>query len=171
MVIISSLTGFPAFTLVPLQSISSLTSSPATFSHALYNLDWLASAIHWTPAPTWVPLHWPLPINIFKVKKLIFFKACSSHFLSGPNHPILAEIYLILPLLIFTVLFYFSFFYNCCCLVTKSCPTLWDPMNYNPPGSSVLGIFQARILECIAISFSRGSSQPRDWTCVSCIDR
>ena len=57
------------------------------------------------------------------------------------------------------------------CLVTKSCLTVWDPMGCSPPGSSVRGIFQARILEWIAISFSRGSSQPMDRTHVSCIDR
>ena len=42
-----------------------------------------------------------------------------------------------------------------------------DSMDCSPPGSSVHGIFQAKILEWIAISFSRGSSWPRDWTCVS----
>ena len=42
-------------------------------------------------------------------------------------------------------------------------------MDYSPPGSSVHGIFQARILEWVAISFSRGSSWSRDWTWVSCI--
>ena len=41
------------------------------------------------------------------------------------------------------------------CLVTQSCPTLCDPVNSSPPGSSVHGILQARILEWIAISFSR----------------
>ena len=46
----------------------------------------------------------------------------------------------------------------CCCLVTKLCPTLFYPMDYSPPGSSVPGISQARILEWVAISFSRGSS-------------
>ena len=46
--------------------------------------------------------------------------------------------------------------------VAQSCPTLCDPMDYSPPGSSVRGILQARILEWVAISFSRGSSQPRD---------
>ena len=40
---------------------------------------------------------------------------------------------------------------------------------YRPPGSSVHGILQTRILEWVAISFSRGSSQPRDWTGVACI--
>ena len=49
----------------------------------------------------------------------------------------------------------------------KSCPTLCDPVDCNPPGSSVHGILQARILEWVAISFSRGSSQPRDQTRVS----
>ena len=46
-------------------------------------------------------------------------------------------------------------------------PTLCDPMDYSLPGSSVHGIFQARVLEWVAISFSRGSSQPRDQTQVS----
>ena len=45
------------------------------------------------------------------------------------------------------------------------------PMVYSPPGSSVHGISQAKILEWVAISFSRGSSWPRDWTCTSCIGR
>ena len=43
-------------------------------------------------------------------------------------------------------------------LVTQSCPTLRDPTVYSPPGSAVRGILQARILEWVAISFSRGSS-------------
>ena len=47
-------------------------------------------------------------------------------------------------------------------LVTQSCLTLFDPMDYSTPGSSVHGTFQARILEWVAIPFSRGSSQPRD---------
>ena len=52
-------------------------------------------------------------------------------------------------------------------LVTQSCLTLCDPMDYTPPGSSVHGILQARILEWIAIPFSRGSSWHRDQTRVS----
>ena len=48
------------------------------------------------------------------------------------------------------------------CLVAQSCLTLCDPMGCSPPGSSVHGILQARILEWVAISFSRGSSRPRD---------
>ena len=51
--------------------------------------------------------------------------------------------------------------------VVQSCPTLCDPMDCSLPGSSVHGILQARILEWVTISFSRGSSQPRDRTQVS----
>ena len=47
--------------------------------------------------------------------------------------------------------------------VAPSCPALCNPVDYTPPGSSIHGIFQARVLEWGAISFSRGSSQPRDW--------
>ena len=49
-------------------------------------------------------------------------------------------------------------------LYAESCLTLCDPMNHSQPGSSVHGIFQARILEWVAISFSRVSSQPKNWT-------
>ena len=59
----------------------------------------------------------------------------------------------------------------CCCSVTKSCPTLCEPMDHSLPGSSVHGTSQKRILEWVAISFSRGSSQPRDGTLVSCVGR
>ena len=50
----------------------------------------------------------------------------------------------------------------CVCSVTHLCLTLCNPMDCSPPGSSVLGIFQARIVEWVAISSSGGSSQPRD---------
>ena len=57
----------------------------------------------------------------------------------------------------------------CFCLVTKLCLVLCNPMDCSLPGSSVHGISQTRILECVAISFSRGSSQPRHQTHISCI--
>ena len=60
------------------------------------------------------------------------------------------------------------------CSAPQSWPTLWDPVDSSRPGSSVHGIFQARILEWVAISSSKGSFWPRDWTivsCVSCIGR
>ena len=59
-----------------------------------------------------------------------------------------------------------------CCV--QSCPTLCDAMDCSPEGFCVHGIFQARILEWVVISYSRGSSWPRDWTwvsCISCISR
>ena len=58
-----------------------------------------------------------------------------------------------------------------CVLVAQACPTLWDPMGYSLPGSSVHGILQARILKWVAITTFRRSSWPRDWTQVSCIRR
>ena len=54
-------------------------------------------------------------------------------------------------------------------LCAQSRPTLCNPMDCSPLDSSVRGIFQARILEWVVISSSRGSSWPRDWTCVSCV--
>ena len=53
--------------------------------------------------------------------------------------------------------------------VAQSCLTLCDPMDSSLSGSSLHGILQARVLEWVAISFSRGSSRPRDRTRVSCI--
>ena len=46
----------------------------------------------------------------------------------------------------------------------QSCPTLCDLMDWSPPGSYVHGILQERVLQWVAMSFSRGSSQPRDGT-------
>ena len=60
-------------------------------------------------------------------------------------------------------------FNTCASSVTQSCLTLCDPMDCILPGSSVHGTFQARILEYVAISFSRDFSWPRNQTLVSCI--
>ena len=69
----------------------------------------------------------------------------------------------------------FTFIYqNTCACVFQSCPTLCNPTDYSLQISSVHGILQARILEWVAISSSRGSAQPRARTrlsCVSCIGR
>ena len=54
-------------------------------------------------------------------------------------------------------------------MYTQSCPTLCDPMDCSLPGFSVYGIFQARVLEWVAIFSSRGSSWARDWTYISSI--
>ena len=67
----------------------------------------------------------------------------------------------------------FTLLYNGLCAKSlQSCPILCNPMYCSPPGSSVHGIFQARILKWVAISFSRGFSHPRGWiyiSFVSCI--
>ena len=62
------------------------------------------------------------------------------------------------------LIYFLMTFLECPVLATKSYLTLFDPMDCSLPGSSVHGISQARILEWVAISFSRGSSQTRDWT-------
>ena len=54
------------------------------------------------------------------------------------------------------------------CLVSQLCPTLWDLTDYSLPGGSVNGIIWLRILERVAISFSRRSCQPRDQNLGSC---
>ena len=55
------------------------------------------------------------------------------------------------------------------CVCAQSCPALWDPMDCSLPVSLVHGISQASLLEQDATSFSRGSSWPREWMCISCI--
>ena len=64
---------------------------------------------------------------------------------------------------------FFTSIYCCCCLVAKSCQTLCNPMDSSPPGSSVHGISQVRILEWVDVSFSRGFSRSRDQTRISCL--
>ena len=59
--------------------------------------------------------------------------------------------------------------YACVCVVSQLCPTLCDSMDCSPPGSSVHGLLQARILEWVAISSFRESPWPRDWTHISCV--
>jgi len=62
-------------------------------------------------------------------------------------------------------------FLSCACVHAQSlqlCPNVRNPIYCSPPGSSVNGILQARILECVSMPSSRGSSQPRDRTCISC---
>ena len=57
----------------------------------------------------------------------------------------------------------------CVRVLTQSCLTLCSPVDCSPPGPSVYGLFQARILEQVAIAYSRRSSQPRGWNHVSCV--
>ena len=55
------------------------------------------------------------------------------------------------------------------CSIAQSRLSLHNPMDCSPLGSSLHGIFQTRILEWVATSYSRGSSLPRDWTHISCV--
>ena len=65
-------------------------------------------------------------------------------------------------------IFSLSYLYHCACvLVAQSYPTLYAPMDYSPPDSSVCGMLQARILEWVAIPCTRGSCQPRDRSWIS----
>ena len=66
-------------------------------------------------------------------------------------------------------IFTFNFLLCTCAQSLQSCPAFCNPMNYRLPGSPVHRILQARILEWVSMTNSRGSSQPRDWTWVSCI--
>ena len=59
--------------------------------------------------------------------------------------------------------------YVCGYSIAQSSPTLWNPLDCSPPGSSAHGISQARIVEWVATASSRGSSWPRDWTHISWI--
>ena len=77
--------------------------------------------------------------------------------------------------ILYTIFYVHTIFYIqwCACMHAQLCPTLCTPMDCSLPGSPVHGIFQARILEQVATSFSKGPSWRRDWThisCVSCID-
>ena len=65
----------------------------------------------------------------------------------------------------------FATYHNMFVLVAQLYPTLCNPMDCSPPGCSIHGILQARILEWVVISFSRGFSRLRDWIHISCICR
>ena len=84
------------------------------------------------------------------------------------NHLILCRSFLLLPSIfpLFLILLLFNLYENES-EVTQSSPTLCDPVDCSLPGFSIHGIFQARVPEWVAISFSRVSSQPRDQTRVS----
>ena len=65
----------------------------------------------------------------------------------------------------------FIHIYTCTCQLLQSCLTFQDPMDCSPPGSSVYGIFQAKVVEWVSMPSSRGSFWPRDWTRISCASR
>ena len=93
---------------------------------------------------------------------------CCQHSVPLSSSKVLQSCSFFVPCTLLTRTFYHFILILACpvVLVTQSCPTLCDPMDCGPPGSSVRGIFQARILEWIAIPFSVGSLS-RDQTWVS----
>ena len=95
------------------------------------------------------------------------FKSINSSVLSFLYSPTLTSIHDILPVFILFCLFIGCAMQHCTC--TQSYLTPCNPTDYSPSGSSVHGIFQVRTLERVAISYSRGSSQGKDWTHVSCV--
>ena len=106
------------------------------------------------------------PIFELSIKKITL--CCFSFLAFSP----LSSVKLIYVVMWNSCAFIFLLFYfmnMCQVFVTQSCWTLCNPMNCSLPGFSVHGILQARILQWVAISSSRGSSQSRDWTWLSCI--
>ena len=96
----------------------------------------------------------------FNIKLALVFIICSNRFLSKLLICYLKNKQACHPADTFVDCKYFWY-------ILQSCPTLCDPMDCSLSGSSVHGIFQARVLEWVAISFSRGSSRPRNRTWVS----
>ena len=150
-------------------------------------LSWHVICKYFVPISGWqfLPFNWsvrPLWFNVIIGMIGLYPPSCLfflSHLflVKWLNYIYLFTIYLYMSCLflpLFFLLSLLSFGYivvMCVGSVTQSCPTLCNSMDCSLLASSVYGIFQARKLEWVAISFSRGSSWPRDPTCVSCIGR
>ena len=117
--------------------------------------DHVKMAHSYWPGGSWLGL-WPWPYNACSCHLSTVYTSCRVSLLKARGH-------------IHKFANLFIFFMKKVVLVTQLCLTLCDPLSL--PGSSVHGILQARILEWVAVLFFRGSSQPRDWTWVSCIAR
>ena len=131
---------------------------------------------HWNYFLMFFPWHllW-LKVSVYLGKKMTTRKNSIHWYCSFKRHEQAENIWMVdklcsVPLVIREVQIKIIVRYHCSDggLVTKSHLTLWNPMDYSPPGFSVHGIFQPRTLEWITISFSRGTSRPRDRTHVSC---
>ena len=109
--------------------------------------------------------------------KLLYYLASAAYFTADSHQPQLHtqtsffQVLLLLDLshsfFSFSAIHHLPFLYLHVCMcaeLLQLCPTLCDPMDCSPPGSSVRGIFQARILEWVAMPSSRGSSHPMDRT-------
>ena len=117
--------------------------------------------------------NWTYDVGIMTVALSFIFFICKAHAsLSFCNdysiHSFILQV-LIEHLLCASPDLYIGLDSVCARSLTQSCPTLCDTMVCSLPGSAIHGISQARILEWVAISSSRGSSWPRDWILVSCV--
>ena len=119
-------------------------------------------------------------LNLFSCSWFSYFTGSTSLFLwlahfcpfSLPAFPFSLSHYFLPPLFFGGVIHPLGFFFLICVVAVYSLSLVWlffDPVDCSPPGSSVHGILQARILEWVAISFSRASSWPRDGTHISCL--
>ena len=147
----------------PLQQLFLLTETLIPNPLLVSNILWILLHI----SPSHGSLH---QIPYFK----IFFKNGSPMLLLGLNFPIVC--FSIYHIFFFTVFIaphenVIKVHWLCIvlCSAAQSCLTLCDPVDCSPPGSSVQGVLPARILEWVAMTSSRGPSQPRDWTCITCV--
>ena len=109
-------------------------------------------------------------VQIFNIKQLFSLFLCSTitwYVYNQYDNPNLSDIKCMIKLLL--LLYWLNQLTLIIWELVAQCLTFCDSMDCSPAGSSVLGILQARILEWVAISFSRGYFQPRDQTQVSCI--
>ena len=141
----------------------------SSLTHSLITAFWiLSTAFYWSSPCTG---HW----HSLLLKPLITFRSLSYSLPAALNcWPLWLHETLSLPSMtpsnwfLFPSFLHELFHYLFLKEVAQSCPTLCNLMDSSLPGSSIHGIFQATILEWVAISFSRVSSWPRDWTWVSC---
>ena len=117
----------------------------------------------WKQCPKFPLGHYPRPaLSSVVLDHLFHITADSVAVKMGTKQSLSDNIHVPGPHSFWVLRFEAQYFPLCVCvLVCQSCPTLCDPMDCNLPGSSVHEILQARIQECVAISFSRGSFEPR----------
>ena len=116
----------------------------------------------------WPPYLFPVPHSRGKSHDQIFSHPPGYHYPDlGNNHFSVFVLFSPESLFLHCYRLKLGYLHVLCCLVTQSCPTLWDPMDYSPPASSVHGDSPARTLVWVAMPFSRESSKPKDQTQVS----
>ena len=162
---LQKLTAFLLYFMLSKQSFSQCDKNLITFEHHLLQIIMFLSPKYTNLLSSFSDFHNRGVLKVcFPLKNQVFFFTWDSNW-----H---AWFYNTQHLLFFFLPYIYRwlatiYYVYVCGLVAQSCPTLCDPMDCSLPGSSVHGILQARILEWVAISFSRVSSQCRDQTWVS----